>query len=145
MQLRLALEKKKIILILILFFFSWKQAPVAEYSPFEFVRNNVFILRLVQLITWHPKNVPHDNLRLIASRQLSMSTGTVMCWYFCATQECTSENNGKYRYMQNVQFHSYSHTREQALPPTCLTFLFPEGISLTVELTSKINQYPLPF
>ena len=37
--------------------------------------------------------------------------------------------------MQNVQFHAYSHTREQALnPPPHLTFLFPGGIYLIVEL-----------
>ena len=57
------------------------------------------------------------------------------------------EREVQYSYMQNVQFHATSHTREQAInpPPSAPTFLFPGGISLIVELTSKINQCPLPF
>ena len=87
------------------------------------------------------------------SSQLSMSsvTNPGTCWYFCATPEYTSDNSkkGKYSYMQNVQFHANSHymrTSTNPYPPTpYLTFLFPGGISLIVELTSKINQCPLPF
>ena len=85
---------------------------------FEFVRT-LYSFCVQSRRSRHSKNVPH-NFRLITSRQLSMSsvTNPGTCWYFCATPKCTSDNrkNGKYRDMQNVQFHVNLHTstREQA-------------------------------
>ena len=118
-----------------------------EESRFELVQNIVFILRLVTPVTWHSKNVPHDNFRLITSRQLSMSSvknpGTY--WYFCATPECSSgnRNKGKYSYMHNVQFLANSQQGNKHNPLTQV--LFPGSISLIVEIAGKINRCPLPY
>ena len=105
-----------------------------EESRFELVQNIVFILRLVTPVTWHSKNVPHDNFRLITSRQLNMSSvpNPSMYWSFCASTGCSSDNRKKrkYWYMPNVQFHANSHTRNQALTqpnPPWTEFLFPVG------------------
>ena len=61
---------------------------------FEFVLNIVFILRLVTPVTWHSENGPHENFRLINSRQLNMSPvpNPSTSWYFFASSGWTSDN-----------------------------------------------------
>ena len=54
----------------------------------------IFILRLVTPVTWHSENGPHDNFRLINSRQLNMSPvpNPSTSWYFFASSGWTSDN-----------------------------------------------------
>ena len=67
--------------------------------------------------------------------QVTRGSLSMYIWSFCGV------HRRKYGYMENIQFHANSHKRKQIL-----TSLFPVGgISLILELTSKINQCPPSF
>ena len=78
------------------------------------------------------KNVPHDNFRLITSRQLSMSSVTTpgTCWYFCATPRLyqTIGRKGSIVTCRMSSFMlSHIHANKHCHPPPPKKSYFPKG------------------